>query len=56
MRLGARIVIAIFAGLFGIMIVLHGTTADADKAWFSYGLGAFCFSIAAAGVLRGRAA
>lgn len=56
MSLGARIIIAIFAVLFGSIMVLHGTSADPNKAWFSYAFGAFCFFIAAACVLKGRAA
>jgi hypothetical protein len=56
MSLGARIVVAVAACLFGVIMFLHGTTADPDKAWFSYLFGAFCVAIAAACVLRGRAA
>jgi hypothetical protein len=56
MSLGARILLAVFATLFGYIMFLHGTTADPDKAWFSYAFGGFCFFIAAASVLKGRAA
>ena len=56
MSIGARITIAVFAALFGVIMFLHGTTTDADKAWFSYAFGAFCIFIAAACVLGGRAA
>jgi hypothetical protein len=56
MSLGARIFIAAAAALFGLIMFLHGTTADPDKAWFSYAFGAFCLFIAAASVLKGRAA
>lgn len=56
MSLGVRIFLAIAAGLMGLVMFLHGTTAEEDKAWFSYAFGAFCLLIAAAAVLRGRAA
>ncbi|GHT84653.1 hypothetical protein AGMMS49960_18960 [Betaproteobacteria bacterium] len=56
MSLGARIVIAAFAFLFGAIMFLHGTSADPDKAWFSYAFGAFCLFIGAASLLKGRAA
>jgi hypothetical protein len=56
MSLGARIVIAAVAFLFGIIMFFHGTSADPDKAWFSYAFGAFCLFIGAASLLKGRAA
>lgn len=56
MSLGVRIFLAIAAGLMGLVMFLHGTTAEEDKAWFSYAFGAFCVLISAAAVLRGRAA
>jgi hypothetical protein len=56
MSLGAKIAIALFALLFGGVMFLHGTTADPDKAWFSYAFGAFCLLIAAALLLKGRVA
>ncbi len=56
MSLGARILVAAVALLFGGIMFLHGTTADPDKARFSHAFGAFCIFIAAASVLRGRAA
>jgi hypothetical protein len=56
MSLGVRIFLAITATLIGLVMFLHGTTADADKAWFSYAFGVFCILIAAAAVLKGRAA
>lgn len=56
MSLGARIAIALVAILFGAMMFLHGTTANPDKAWFSYAFGIFCMLIGAASVLKGRAA
>lgn len=56
MSLGARIILALVACLFGAIMFLHGTTAEPDKAWFSYVFGGFCICIAAASVLKGRAA
>ncbi|HXS92696.1 MAG TPA: hypothetical protein VN705_25290 [Steroidobacteraceae bacterium] len=56
MSLGVRVFLAIMATLMGLVMFLHGTTADEDKAWFSYAFGAFCILIAAAAVLKGRAA
>ncbi|TFV90136.1 hypothetical protein E4K72_21125 [Oxalobacteraceae bacterium OM1] len=56
MSLGARILIAVVACLSGGIMLLHGTTADPEHAWVSYVFGGFCISIAAASVLRGRAA
>lgn len=56
MSLGVRIFLAIAAGLMGLVMFLHGTTAEEGKAWFSYAFGAFCMLISAAAVLRGRAA
>jgi hypothetical protein len=56
MSLGVRIFLAVAAGLMGLMMFLHASTADADKAWFSYAFGAFCVLISAASILRGRAA
>jgi hypothetical protein len=56
MSLGVRIFIAVVACLSGAIMFLHGTSADPDKAWFSYVFGAFCIAIAAASVLRGRVA
>ncbi|MFC4310111.1 hypothetical protein ACFPN2_13555 [Steroidobacter flavus] len=56
MSAGVRIFLAVAAGLMGLVMFLHGTTAEEDKAWFSYAFGAFCMLIAAAAVLRGRAA
>ncbi len=38
------------------MMFLYGTSADPDKAWLSYFLGAFCVLVAMAGLLKGRAA
>lgn len=56
MSLGVRIFLAITATLIGIVMILHGTTADVDKAWFSYAFGVFCILIAAAAFLKGRPA
>ena len=56
MSLGARIVIAVFALLFGAIMFLHGTTADPDKSSSSYAFGAFCVFIGAASLLNGRPA
>jgi len=54
MSLGARVVIAIFAMLFGAVMCL--AAPPTDKALFFYGFGAFCFSIAVACVAKGRVA
>lgn len=54
MSLGARVVIAIFAALFGVVMCL--VAPPTDKAPFFYGFGAFCFSIAVASVSKGRVA
>jgi hypothetical protein len=56
MSTGIRVFLAIAASLMGLVMFLHGTTAEEDKAWFSYAFGAFCMLISAAAVLRGRAA
>ena len=54
MSLGARAILAVFAALFGVVMCL--VAPPTDKAPFFYGFGAFCFAIALACVLRGRAA
>jgi hypothetical protein len=38
------------------MMLLHGSTADPAKAWFSYAFGGLCLAIAAASILKGRTA
>ncbi len=52
--LGVRIVLAIFATLFGVVMIL--IAPGAENAVASYGFGGFCLSIAMACVLRGRMA
>lgn len=54
MSLGARVVIAIFAALFGLVMCL--VAPPTDRAPFFYGFGVFCFSIAVACIAKGRAA
>jgi len=56
MSLIARLLIAILAGVFGLMMLAFASQADPDKAWMSYLFGAFCFAIAIVCFLRGRAA
>lgn len=56
MSLAARIMIAAASILFGAMMFLHGSTADTDKAGFSYAFAVFFLLIGAASLLRGRAA
>lgn len=56
MSLIARLLTAIFAGIFGLMSVAFAWQAQPDKAWMSYLFGAFCFAIALVCFLRGRAA
>jgi hypothetical protein len=56
MSLIARLLIAILAGVFGLMMLAFASQADPDKAWMSSLFGAFCFAIALVCFLRGRAA
>lgn len=54
LSLGARIVIAVFAALFGIVMILIASPESGSKAAFFYGFGAFCLCIAIACITRGR--
>ncbi len=56
MSLLARLLLAIFAALCGVMMLAWASQADPGKAWLSYLFGAFCFAIAFVCFLRGRAA
>ncbi len=56
MSLIARLLIAIFAGIFGLMMLAFASQSDPDKAWMSYLFGAFCLGIALVCFLRSRAA
>jgi hypothetical protein len=56
MSLPARLLLAIFAALCGIMMLAWASQADPGKAWFSYLFGGFCFAIGLVCFLRGRAA
>lgn len=54
MSLGARILIALFAGLFGG--VMAATAPPTDKAPLFYAFSAFCFAISVASLVPGRIA
>jgi drug/metabolite transporter (DMT)-like permease len=54
LSLGARIVLAIFAVLFGVVMILIASPESGSKAVFFYGFGAFCLAIAVACVVSGR--
>ncbi len=56
MSLIARLLIALFAGVFGLMMLAFASQAEPDKAWMSYLFGGFCFAIALVCFLRGAAA
>ena len=48
----SRILLALFSGLFGVVIVI--TAPDTDKEIFFYMLGGFCFLICIACVVQGK--
>jgi hypothetical protein len=56
LSLFARVLVAIMATLFGVMMCLHGSSADEDKRWFSYAFAGFCFVIALASMATGQLA
>jgi len=56
MSLLARLLLAIFAALCGVMMLAWASQADPGKAWLSYLFGVFCFAIALVCFLRGRVA
>lgn len=56
MSVSAKIILSLFVSIFATMMFLHGSTADPAKAWFSYAFGGLCLAIAAATILKGRAA
>jgi predicted membrane channel-forming protein YqfA (hemolysin III family) len=51
---GARITLVLFAGLFGVAMILIAPPDSDSKRWFFYVFGAFCLAIAIACVTRGR--
>ena len=52
---GARIMLALFAGVFGAAMILMASPETGGKRIFFYGFGAFCLLIALACATRGRA-
>ena len=52
--LGARIVLAFFAGVFGIGMIAMASPETGAKKLFFYAFGAFCLLIATACVTQGR--
>ena len=54
LSLGARIVIALFAALFGIVMIAIASPESGAKAVFFYGFGAFCLMIAVACIAKDR--
>jgi hypothetical protein len=54
MSLVPRLILAAISALFGVVMVL--AAPPTDKAWFFYVFGGFCFAIAVACLVRGRAA
>jgi len=54
LSLGARIVLALFAALFGVVMIAIASPETGSKAVFFYGFGALCLAIAVVCVVRGR--
>ena len=55
LSLGARILLGLFATLFGVVMILTAPPEAGAKAMIFYALGAFCLLIAIACLTQGRA-